>query len=89
MVHGHLRERSVYSSTADFQHLGQRLAQLEEYSRNQKPRGLIEVWNDHRDPYQSLTFWAVVIVGGSSIFLSVVQVILSIAQLVFQARGVS
>ena len=82
-----LPERGVYSSTIDFPHLGKRLIDLQSYSMDQKPRSLIEVWNDHRDPQQSFTFWAVVIVGGLSISLTLIQTLLVVAQLVFQIRG--
>ena len=81
-----LREHGVYSSTIDFPHLGKRLIDLQTYSIDQKPRRLLDVWNDHQDPQQSFAFWAVVIVGGLSIFLSLIQVFLGVAQLVYQVH---
>jgi len=83
---GGFREREVFIAHVDFPHLGDRLVQLQEYSINQKPTKWGAIWNDHRDPYLSVTFWAVVIVGGVSILLSAVQAMASIAQLVIVAR---
>lgn len=54
--------------------------ELEDYSTIQRPRNITEIWNDERDPERLLTFKALVIVGGISIFLSIIQVFLAIAQ---------
>lgn len=77
-----LRERNVYNARTNFPHLGARLTELEDYSTNQRPRTLGEVWNDVRDPERLLTFRAVLIIGGVSILLSVVQILVAIGQLV-------
>ena len=80
-VKGILRERGVYNARTNFPHLGGRLMELEDYSTDQRPRNLWEVWNDERDPERYLTFRAVLVVGGLSVFLSLVQVVVSFAQL--------
>jgi hypothetical protein len=85
-VIGSFWERKVFIAHIDFPHLGSRLSQLQEYSTNQKPTSWKAIWNDHRDPYQSVTFWAVVIVGGVSICLSAIQAIASIAQVALAVR---
>lgn len=80
-----LRERGVYNALTNFPHLGARLMELEDYSTIQRPRNMTEIWNDERDPERLLTFKALVIVGGISIFLSLLQVFLAIAQVVLAA----
>ncbi|KUJ10412.1 uncharacterized protein LY89DRAFT_675250 [Mollisia scopiformis] len=55
-------EREVYDGSS-FPQLGQKLFELQDYITSQKPRTLKDVWNDHRDPHQAFTSWAVVIVG--------------------------
>lgn len=80
-VKGILRERGVYNAKTNFPHLGARLMELEDYSTDQRPRNLWEVWNDERDPEKYLTFRAVLVVGGLSILLSFVQILVAFAQL--------
>jgi hypothetical protein len=83
---GRFREREVFIPEDDFPQFGERLLKLQEYMVNQRPMGWNAVWNDHRDPQQSFAFWAVVIVGGCSIFLSFAQLVVSVAQLVYAAK---
>jgi hypothetical protein len=80
-------EREVFNAHADFPHLGNRLLNLQRYSANQKPTRWSAIWNDHRDPYLSVTFWAVVIVGGVSIALSTIQTVFTIASFVVSVRN--
>ncbi|KAF2753268.1 hypothetical protein EJ05DRAFT_480299 [Pseudovirgaria hyperparasitica] len=82
-----IRERGVYNARINFPHLGARLLELENYSINQRPRNLSEVWNDERDPERLLTFRAVLVVGALSILLSFVQVLVGIAQIVMSSRS--
>jgi hypothetical protein len=77
-----LRERGVYNAPTNFPHLGPRLMELQDYSTSQRPRNIKEVWNDGRDPERLLTFRAVIIVGGISIGLSFLQLLVGVAQLV-------
>ncbi|KAI0115621.1 hypothetical protein GGR51DRAFT_503593 [Nemania sp. FL0031] len=76
-----IRERGVYNADVNFPHLRERLLDLEDYSTSQRPRNLLEVWNDERDPEKLLTFRAVLIIGGVSILLSLVQVFVGFAQI--------
>lgn len=82
-----LRERGVYNANVSFPHLGARLMDLEDYSTSQRPRNLLEVWNDVRDPERLLTFRAVLIIGGLGLFLGLVQVFVGIVQIVVQIKG--
>ncbi|KAF4458058.1 hypothetical protein F53441_133 [Fusarium austroafricanum] len=75
-----LRERGVYNADINFPHLGARLAELADYSASQRPRDLVEVWNDERDPERLFAFRSLIIVGVVSISLSFVQIIVGLAQ---------
>jgi hypothetical protein len=76
-----LEDRAVYEPSIDFPILGPRLAELQAYIVLQKPRTWAEVFQDRRDPQWSFNFWAVIIIGGLTIVLGILQVILSALQL--------
>jgi hypothetical protein len=79
---GSLQEESAYSSQDDFPMFGARLAKLQEFNLRQQPSKLRDLWRDRRNPLQWYTFWAVLVVGGVSILLSFLQLVVSVAQLV-------
>ncbi|TVY82556.1 hypothetical protein LSUE1_G002864 [Lachnellula suecica] len=79
---GSLQEENAYSSQDDFPMFGQRLAKLQEFNRRQRPSELRDLWRDRRDPLQWYTFWAVLIVGGSSLLLAVLQLGVGVIQVV-------
>jgi hypothetical protein len=81
-----LRERGVYNAQVNFPHLGARLMELADYSSCQRPRNLVEVWNDERDPERLLTFRAVLIVGMVGIFLGILQVLVGVAQVAISLK---
>jgi hypothetical protein len=76
-----IQERDFYRLRRDFPILRSRLATLHYQMSNLKPRGWREIWNDKRDSAQWLTFWAVIFIGGSGIVLSLIQMLLTAAQL--------
>jgi hypothetical protein len=78
---GSLLEQGSYSSQDDLPFFGQRLANLQQFTRRQQPSKLADLWRDRRNPLQWYTFWAVLIVGGISITLSILQLLVGIAQL--------
>jgi len=80
-----LREQSIYNAYTNFPHLRARLLEVADYSTSQRPRNLAEVWNDERDLETVLTFKAVLIVGGLSIFLGLLQLFVGIAQVALSA----
>ncbi|KAL7892246.1 hypothetical protein HDV63DRAFT_272276 [Trichoderma sp. SZMC 28014] len=84
---GILQENTSYSSIDDFPIFGNRLAKLQEFTLRQHPSELTDLWRDRRNPLQWYTFWAVLIVGGVSIFLSIVQAGVSIAQLAISIKS--
>ncbi|KAI1173818.1 hypothetical protein F4777DRAFT_580582 [Nemania sp. FL0916] len=82
-----LPERSIYSPQHDFPYLGQRLLELQDFVTAQNPADLRTLWYDVRDLNRYWTFWAVFIFGVASIFLTVIQTILTGLQLASMASG--
>jgi hypothetical protein len=78
---GWLLEQDVYSTSLDFPLLGHRLQKLQQFDLRQQPSRVRDLWRDRRNPLQWYTFWAVVIVGGVSIVLSFLQLLVSSLQL--------
>jgi hypothetical protein len=85
-ANGNLQEADTYSIEVDFPMLGPRLANLQQWCLNQSPSRIRDLWRDHRNPMQWYTLWAVLIIGSLSLLLTLVQVLLSIAQLVISAK---
>ena len=83
---GGLLKQDVYSTHTDFPLLGGRLLELQEFSRRQSPSKIRDLWRDRRNPLQWYTLWAVLIIGGISVVLQIVQIFLSAAQLAAQIR---
>lgn len=81
-----LLEQDVYSSDVHFPLLGDRLLSLQEFNLRQSPSRIRDLWRDRRNPLQWYTLWAVLIIGGLSLLLQIVQVLLSTAQFGFQLR---
>lgn len=79
---GHLLEQEVYSAELDFPILGSRLLRIQAFNLRQQPRRIRDLWRDRRNPLQWYTFWAVLIIGGATILLGVLQLLVSTAQLV-------
>lgn len=78
---GHLLEQEIYSADTDFPVLGARLLELQAFNSSQKANRIWDIWRDRRNPLQWYTFWAVIIIGGLTLIISVVQTTLSGAQL--------
>jgi hypothetical protein len=82
---GKLLEQDVYSTSLDFPILGSRLLRLQEFDRRQQPSRVRDLWRDRRDPLQWYAFWAVLIFGGLTIVLSLLQLIVTCFQFRWQA----
>ncbi|KAI9853127.1 MAG: hypothetical protein M1824_001540 [Vezdaea acicularis] len=80
-------DRLVYVTVRDFLVLGERVELLAAELRGTKPRSWRDLLRDRRDSLQYWTFWLVAIFGVTSIFLSLMQVILSLLQ-VLEARHI-
>ncbi|KAJ3578369.1 hypothetical protein NPX13_g2193 [Xylaria arbuscula] len=77
-----LQEADSYSSQDDFPILGSRLIAIQEFNLRQQPSKLRDLWRDRRSPLQWYTFWAVLLVGGLSILLAILQLVAAIVQVV-------
>ena len=69
-------DQSVYFSSRDFPMLYTRLVPLARELQATKPNSMIDILRDRRDKLQYWTFLLVAIVGGVSILLSFIQVLL-------------
>ena len=74
--------KSVYSARADFPFLADRLLSLQDFVVTQCPSDWRTVWRDRRDTARFWTLWAVMVFGGTSIIIGIIQVALSVAQVV-------
>jgi hypothetical protein len=79
---GCLQEENIYSSQDDFPMFGQRLAKLQEFNLRQQPSKLRDLWRDRRNPLQWYTFWAVLLIGGLTILLAILQLVVGVIQVV-------
>ncbi|KAH8742844.1 hypothetical protein F5882DRAFT_149033 [Hyaloscypha sp. PMI_1271] len=73
-----LSEADSYSAQDDFPTFSQRLAAVQDFSLRQQPSKLRDLWRDRRNPLQWYTFWAVLIVGGASIIIGLLQLVVAI-----------
>lgn len=74
------RIKTMYSARGDFPNLGKRLLELQDYMNAQNAQNLIALWYDRRDILRFYTFWAVVVIGGVSVFLNFIQTVLTAVQ---------
>jgi hypothetical protein len=74
-------DRSVYFSARDFPVLYDRIELIANELKDAKPKSFGGLLRDRRDTLQYWTFWLVSIMGGVSILLSLIQVILQGIQL--------
>lgn len=83
------RPRRVYDLHDDFPIFEKRLRILSNQIALSRPKGLKELWKDDRDKLQWYTFWAVVIIGGSGLVLSICQTGLAAVQVwaIFQVNA--
>ncbi len=84
---GELLEQDVYDAALDFRLLGDRLLTLQAFNTRQRPSRIRDLWRDRRDPLQWYTFWLVLIIGGLSVLLSMMQCGLTAAQLYSQIHS--
>ena len=76
-----LQEAGSYSPQDDFPLLGNRLMALQKFSLRQQPSRLRDLWRDRRNPLQWYTFWAVLLFGGISNIVAILQLLIGILQL--------
>lgn len=78
---GNLQEAGCYSAQDDFPLLGNRLVALQEFGLRQQPSRLRDLWRDRRSPLQWYTFWAVLVFGGISNIVAILQLFVGVLQL--------
>ncbi|OBT61230.1 hypothetical protein VE03_09672 [Pseudogymnoascus sp. 23342-1-I1] len=81
-----LMESDAYSARDDFPTFGSRLAALQRYNLRQQPRRMRDLWRDRRNPLQWYTFWAVLVIGGPSIIIGLLQLFASGWQIYIAAQ---
>lgn len=81
---GH-EERAAYELARDFPIFKSKLARLQHFTSQCKPRSWKQLWRDKRDSAGWFTFWAVILIGGLGVLLAFVQVILQILQLAIKS----
>jgi hypothetical protein len=86
-IHGQLQECDTYSARDDFPVFGSRLLQLQRYNMRQQPSRVRDLWRDRRNPLQWYTFWAVLWIGGVTIILAVLQLLVGIVQIYVSVRS--
>ena len=74
-------DQDSYDLQRHFPILRSRIAVLHRHLSASKPKGWRELWRDKRDSAGWFTFWIVLIFGGVTILLSVLQVLLQILQI--------
>ena len=72
-----LLEQSSYSVSIDFPILSSRMMKIQDFDARQQPYRLMDYWRDRRNPLQWVAFWAVLIIGGLSIIIGVIQLIVA------------
>ena len=75
-----LQEAESYSSQDDFPMLGYRLAAIQGFNLRQQPSKLRDLWRDRRNPLQWYTFWAVLVFGGISNIVAILQLAVAMIQ---------
>ncbi|KAN0114722.1 hypothetical protein V8E51_004266 [Hyaloscypha variabilis] len=75
-----------YSAQEDYPFFGDRLVKVQLFVNNKNPGTWSTLWYDRRDILRFWTFWAVVIVGGASLFLSLIQNLEGVVQIVYAVK---
>ena len=66
-----------YSSLGSYE---KRLRVLRHYMDTSKPTGFRNLWHDRRDSLTYYTFWGVIVLGGLSVFLGLLSLLVGVAQ---------
>lgn len=81
------RDQRIYYAARDFPVLYQRVELLAEQLNRARPSSVHDLLRDRRDTLQFWTFWLVAIIGGLSVVLSAIQVVLAGVQISQGARS--
>lgn len=75
-------DRPIYFTARDFPVLYDRIEIISKELKDARPKSIHDLIRDRRDTLQYWTFWLVAIIGGISILLSLIQVVLQAVQLI-------
>ena len=75
-------DRPIYFAARDFPVLYERIEIIFKELKDARPKSIHDLIRDRRDTLQYWTFWLVAIIGGISILLSLIQVILQAVELI-------
>ena len=75
------KDQPIYFANQHFPTLFQRVEHVAKELEKARPKSMADLFHDRRDTLQYWTFWLVSIIGGLSILLSLVQVVLQGIQL--------
>ncbi|CAM1505656.1 Fc.00g112930.m01.CDS01 [Cosmosporella sp. VM-42] len=81
------RPLTTIDASVHFPVLASRLLRLQRFVETRQARGLRALYYDQRNSYQWWTFWAVIWIGGISLFLSFVQTTLTAVQTVYSIKS--
>ena len=70
----------------DFPLLGTRLLEIQQYNEKQRPTKTSKMIRDKRDPARWYTLWVVLLIGGLTVVLSALQLVVGCAQLAYAAK---
>ena len=80
-------DQPVYFAAQHFPVLSERIELIARELKASRPTSIRDLLHDRRDTLQYWTFWLVSIIGGASIILSVVQVVLQAVQIAQGSRA--
>ena len=69
-----------YISVDEFPFLARRLFDLQRFSMAQNPHSWRRLWEDRRNITAWFTIWAVVLIGGSTLLIQILQMVFQIYQ---------
>lgn len=79
-------DKSSYSTSTDFPIYAGQLSTLQAIVRRENPRKKKSLWSDRRYLGTSLTFKAVIWFGSIGILLGVIQIVLTLIQVVYAIK---
>ena len=80
---GNPKKQDTLAPWSDLKLFGERMLQIQKYNAAQRPTQTRKMIKDKRDPVRWYTLWAVLLVGGLSVIVGIMQLALSCAQLVY------
>lgn len=86
LLHGKVATQDFLAPWTDFPLFGERMVELQRYNSLQQPTKTHKMVRDRRDPARWYLLWVVLLVGGLSVILSALQLVVGCVQLGYAAR---